>query len=538
MTAARIRNPVLPGFHPDPGIVRVCAEYFLVTSTFEWFPGVPVHRSTDLVHWTPAGHILDRPDLLDLRGVADSAGVWAPSLSYHDERFWLVHSIVRTVGHPYKDVDNLLITAPSIDGPWSEPVFLNSSGFDPSFFHDEDGRSWLLNLQWDPRDGHPSFAGIVLQEYDAGKRALIGRPRTILTHGELVEGPNVYRRDGWYHLMLAEGGTGWNHGILMARSRELAGPYELDPRGSLLTTRDAPGWPLQKAGHGELVETPEGEWYLAHLASRPVATPDGPRCVLGRETCLQRVTWTDDAWLRLADGGRLPSLEVAAPMGAEPGPGPGPGPVPVPVLRDDFDSVSLGGHWSTLRRAPAPDWLSLGERPGHLRLRGRQSPHSRFDQSLVARRLTSVRCEATTVVDFRPAHFGQLAGLICWYDTSTHYYLRLTHAEGKGRVLGIVLTDDGAYSELPESELATDDWPSVHLRARFDEAELRFSASPDGMDWHPVGPVLDAGKLSDDHGSRLRFTGAFVGVCAQDLGGTRTPADFDWFELRELDGRE
>ncbi|WP_369030518.1 MULTISPECIES: glycoside hydrolase family 43 protein [Streptomyces] len=539
MLPGPIHNPVLPGFHPDPSILRVGADHYLATSTFEWFPGVSVHHSTDLVHWTPAGHILDRADLLDLRGVPDSGGVWAPSLSYHEGRFWMVYSIVRTVGSPYKDVDNHLVTAESIDGPWSQPVFLNSSGFDPSFFHDEDGRSWLLNMQWDPREGHPSFAGILLQEYDARKQALIGLPRTILTHDELIEGPNVYRRDGWYYLMLAEGGTGWNHGILMARSRELAGPYELDPQGSLLTTRDIPDWPLQKAGHGELVCTEAGEWYLAHLASRPVATPDGPRCVLGRETCLQRVTWTDDGWLRLADGGRRPSLEVPAPKAAEPRSGEPPSAAPPKAVdRDDFDAPTLPAHWSTLRVPATPDWLTLTERPGHLRLRGRQSPHSRYDQSLVARRLTSVRCEVTTVVDFRPAHFTQLAGLICWYDTTQHYYLRLTHTEGRGRVLGIVLTDDGAYGELPDSQLDVDDWPLVHLRARFDGAELRFSASPDGLDWRPVGPVLDASRLSDDYGQRLRFTGAFVGVCAQDLGGTRTPADFDWFDVRELPVRE
>ncbi|WP_405823539.1 glycoside hydrolase family 43 protein [Streptomyces sp. NBC_01390] len=536
MTADHIRNPVLPGFHPDPSILRVGADYYLATSTFEWFPGVPLHRSTDLVHWAPAGHVLDRADRLDLRGVPDSAGVWAPSLSYHEGRFWLVYSVVRTVGSPYKDLDNYLVTAESVDGPWSEPVFLNSSGFDPSFFHDEDGRSWLLNMRWDPRAGRPSFAGILLQEYDAQKQALIGLPRTILTHEELIEGPNVYRRGGWYYLMLAEGGTGWNHGILMARSRELAGPYELDPQGSLLTTRHLPDWPLQKAGHGELVCTETGEWYLAHLASRPVATPDGPRCVLGRETCLQRVTWTDDGWLRLADGSRRPSLEVPAPAAAEPPTGaPARASADTPASgRDDFDGPVLPGHWSTLRVPATPEWLTLTERPGHLRLRGRQSTHSRYDQSLVARRLTSVRCEVTTVVDFRPADFTQLAGLICWYDTTQHYYLRVTHAEGRGRVLGVIQTDDGTYGEFPDSQLDVDDWPSVQLRARIDGAELRFSASPDGTDWRPVGPALDASRLSDDYGERLRFTGAFVGVCAQDLGGTRAPADFDWFDVREL----
>ncbi|MFC9248679.1 glycoside hydrolase family 43 protein [Streptomyces sp. NPDC057136] len=527
----QIHNPVLTGFHPDPSIVRAGSHYYLATSTFEWFPGVPVHRSADLVHWEPVGHILDRPGLLDLRGVADSAGVWAPSLSYHDGQFWLIYSIVRTVGSPYKDVDNYLVTAPAVEGPWSEPVFLNSSGFDPSLFHDEDGRKWLVNLEWDHREGHNSFAGIVLQEYDHERGALIGRPRTVLRQDTLIEGPNLYRRDGWYYLMLAEGGTGWNHGILMARSRSLAGPYELDPEGSLLTTRDAPDEPLQKAGHGELVRTPEGEWYLAHLASRPVHTPDGPRCVLGRETCLQRVEWSDTGWLRLAQGGHHPHLAVPAPRAARNGAAP----VPAVPDRDDFDAPVLGPRWSTLRVPADPSWLSLTERPGRLRLRGRQSLHSRFDQSLVAQRLRSADCEATTVLDHHPTHYSQLAGLVCWYDTTTHYYLRVTHDEELGgRVLGLVGTDDGTYQEWPETRTPVDAWPQIHLRARVTGAELRFSASPDGADWRRIGPVLDASKLSDDYGSRLRFTGAFVGLCAQDLGGTGTPADFDSFELRDL----
>ncbi|MFI6703422.1 glycoside hydrolase family 43 protein [Streptomyces sp. NPDC050509] len=542
MTVDHLRNPVLPGFHPDPSIVRVGETYYLATSTFEWFPAVPVHRSTDLVHWEPAGHLLDSRDTVDLRGVANSAGVWAPSLSFHDGRFWLVHSLVRTVGSPYKDVDNYLVTADSIEGPWSEPVFLNSSGFDPSLFHDEDGRHWLVNLRWDHRPDRPSFAGIVLQEYDPGARALAGEPVLLLRHDELVEGPNLYRRDGWYYLMLAEGGTGWNHGILMARSRTLTGPYELDPAGSLLTTRDAPDAPLLKAGHGELVSTPDGEWYLAHLASRPVATPEGPRCILGRETCIQRVEWTGDGWLRLAHGDNRPRLSVPAPRAtrnggssgaavagaaAAPGEGPAEG-------CDDFDAPVLGPAWSSLRVPVDPSWLSLTERPGWLRLRGRQSQHSLFDQSLVARRLTSVHCRATTVLDFRPTRFDQQAGLICWYDTTTHYYLRVTHSEERGRVLGLAVSDDGAYSEPADCELSVEDWPLLHLRADFDGAALRLSASPDGAEWTRVGPVLDASKLSDDYGDRLRFTGAFVGVCAQDLGGTRVTADFDRFALTGL----
>jgi len=518
-----IRNPVLPGFHPDPSILRVGVDYYLATSTFEWFPGVPVYHSRDLTHWQPLGHALTDPAVLDLRGVPDSAGVWAPSLSHHDGQYWLVYTIVRATGTAFKDVENYVVTGPSPIGPWSPPVFLNASGFDPSMFHDEDGRHWLVNVRWDFRPDRPSFAGIVLQEYDADKQSLIGEPKVIARTDELIEGPNLYRRGDWYYLMLAEGGTGWNHGIRLARSRAVDGPYELDDR-PLLTTRAHPGHPLQKAGHGELVETPDGEWFLAHLASRPVLAKGERRSVLGRETCLQRVEWTADGWLRLSGGGFLPEVEV---------PGPAGGAAAAPALpegRDDFDDDALGFAWSSLRAPLGVPWLSLTERPGWLRLRGRHSVHSLFDQTLVAQRLASVHCVVRTRMSFSPESFAQTAGLICWYNTSQHYYLRATYAESRGIVLGVTASDDGRYLELGD-DLGIGDWPDLHLRATFDGPALRFSASPDGRSWQEVGPVLDGWKLSDDYGSGMRFTGAFVGLAVQDLEGTRVAADFDFFEI-------
>jgi xylan 1,4-beta-xylosidase len=207
-------------------------------------------------------------------------------------------------------------------------------------------------------------------------------------------------------------------------------------------------------------------------------------------------------------------------------------PWPATSGRDDFDSPGLDVNWNTLRAPADESWLSLAERPGWLRLRGRDSQHSLFAQSLVARRLESFRAILETCLDFSPANFTQTAGLICWYDTNTHYYLRVTHDEDLGRVLGIVLTDDAAYDELGGSKIAVSDWPLVYLRAEIDFARLQFSASPDGERWQEIGCELDASKLSDDYGRGLHFTGAFVALCAQDLGGTRVPADFDYFALR------
>jgi xylan 1,4-beta-xylosidase len=545
-----IQNPILRGFFPDPSIVRVGRDYYIANSSFEWFPGVPVHHSRDLANWQLISHALTRTSQLDLRGIADSGGVWAPSLSHADGQFWLIYTNVRTcgVGQPFKDIGIYLTTAKDILGPWSDPVVLNSIGFDPSLFHDDDGRKWLVNMEWDFRKGRHRFAGIVIQEYDPTTQRLVGAQAKILEKkGILTEGPNLYKHDGWYYLMLAEGGTGWNHGISAARSRNILGPYELDPQPSVLTSRHDPTLPLQKAGHGELVQTSGGDWILVHLASRPLksgaqknlAAADkspsagahvGDRCVLGRETCLQRAEWRE-GWLRLTGEDASPQLRIELPASMESEENRRTGASAVAPVRDDFDSIALDVEWSSLR-VRMDDWLSLAERPGWLRLRGRDSTFSLFQQSLIARRVRHFKFVAETRVDFTPTHFTQMAGLICYYDTRQHFYLRVTHDEKLGKVLGVLLTDDGLYDELTDDQIAINEWADIFLRASVVGVKLQFSASPDGKAWSDIGPVLDFSKLSDDYGSTLRFTGAMIGVCAQDTGGTRAVADFDYFDYQ------
>ncbi len=517
-----IQNPVIRGFNPDPSILRVQDDYYIAASTFEWFPGIQIHHSRDLANWHLIGHALTSPSQVDLRGIVDSGGVWAPSLSHWDGQFWLMHTNVRTRVTNFKDVGVYLSNAQDILGPWSEPVYLNSIGFDPSLFHDDDGRKWVVNMMWDFRKNHNAFAGIVIQEFDQSTRQLVGPMTEVLKTNAQNDGPNIYKRDGYYYLMMAEGGTGWNHGISMARARKITGPYEMDPNGSLLTTRDDQANPLQKSGHGELVQTPSGDWFLVHLCCRPV--PPERRSMLGREVALQRVAWSEDGWLRLEQGGAHPQVEVRAPEElAE-------APWPATPERDDFDSTTLDVNWSSLRVPVTENWLSLTERPGWLRLRGRECQHSLFEQSLIARRLQDFRCVAETCVEFEPDHFTQMAGLICYYDTRTYYYLRITHDEERGVVLGIVLSDDTVYDELIASEIMVH-WKRYFLRAEIDHASLRFSVSPDGRKWKAIGPTLDASKLSDDYGRWLHFTGAMVGICAQDIGGTKKQADFDYFQM-------
>lgn len=431
-----IAKPILPGFHPDLSICRVGEDYYIVNSTAEWFPGVLIHHSRDLKKWSLIGHVLTRQSQLDLRGVTDSAGVWAPSISHADGKFWLIYTNIRNtgMGRPFKDIRIFITTATDVRGPWSDPVRMDSVGFDPSIFHDGDGRKYLVNMEWDFRKGRDRFGGIVIQEFDPETFYLLrNRTKILEKPGVLIEGPNLYQKDDWYFLMLTEGGTGWNHGISAARSQCLLGLYESDPQPSVMTTRD------------------------------------------------------------------------------------------------DFDSSPLDPSWSSLRVLVDESWASLSACPGWLRLRGRDSLHSLLEQSLVARRLTSIRCTVETRMGFAPARYTQMAGLVLYYDTRSHYYLRVSRDEALGVVVGVTLTDDGSYDELGDT--AGNDWLEFHLRAVIEETILRFYASPDGHGWIPVGPELDMSKISDDYGSAFRFTGAMAGVCCQDLAGDGGFADFDFFQL-------
>lgn len=521
-----IQNPVLRGFNPDPSILRVGNDYYIANSTFEWFPGVQIHHSRDLVNWRLLTRPLDRASQLNMVGNPDSGGTWAPCLSYSDGQFYLIYTDVKAwKGNAYKIAYNYLVTAPSIEGPWSEPVFLNSSGFDPSLFHDDDGRKWFVNMLWDHRKNNNSFAGILIQEFCPKTRRLIGPVKNIFkgTDRGLVEGPHLYKRGGWYYLLTAEGGTEYAHACTLARSRNIDGPYELHPQKHLLTSLGHSKAALQKAGHGSLVETPEGEWYLAHLCGRPI---DGKHCTLGRETAIQKCVWKDDGWLYLEQGGMVPVVETEAPMDFNPSP------FPDTEWNGRFDSPKLDIHFQSLRQPFADDWISLTDRPGYLRLKGMEPTVSLFRQSLIARRVQAFDISVETSVDFQPTTFQQMAGLIAYYDTENHHYLRISHHEELGRTLNIISTIAGVSYEVFENDVSIPPEGPVKLRLALNGPELCFGFSISDNPWHTIGPVLDGTILSDDF-NHLGFTGAFVGLCCQDISGQRLHADFKQFVYRE-----
>jgi xylan 1,4-beta-xylosidase len=535
-----IRNPILPGFNPDPSIVRVDDDYYIATSTFEWFPGVQIHHSRDLVHWRLLTRPLNRASQLNMLGNPDSCGIWAPCLSYADGLFWLIYTDVKRYGRTtvggasgasLRDFHNYLVTCPRIDGDWSDPIYLNSSGFDPSLFHDDDGRKYLLNMLWDHRPGNNRFAGIVLQEYSAKERNLIGERQNVFKGTSLgfTEAPHLYKRNGWYYLLTAEGGTGWGHAVTMARSRKITGPYELHPDTYILSARHRPDIELQRAGHADFVETQSGETYMVYLCGRPLRNRG--RCVLGRETAIQKMIWGKDGWLRTLDGQGISTIETPAPSL----------PVhkfPMTPAREDFNEPALLIYFQWLRTPWPEEIFSLTVRPGFLRLFGRETIGSLFKQSLVARRQQAHCLSAVTVVEFEPEHFQQSAGLVCYYNSAKFHYFFISCDETFGKHLRVMsCLPDSTQTDAFTPPIAIPVGKPVHLHVEIDYERLHFAYHVEGVDkdWHWLPQQFDASTLSDEATApgQANFTGAFIGMACQDMAGTSSHADFDFFEYQE-----
>ena len=526
-----IQNPILKGFNPDPSIIRVGEDYYIATSTFEWFPGVQIHHSKDLVNWKLVARPLNRLSQLDMEGLPDSCGVWAPCLSYDKGTFYLVYSVVQQFEDLRGNTPNFLVTTEDILGDWSEPVALGNYGFDGSLFHDADGRKWFTSMKTHEEPGK-IFGGIVVQEYDPHAKKLSGPVHAIFESTELgcTEAPHIYKRNEYYYLLLAEGGTQHGHAITMARSENLLGPYEVHPENPIITSKDHPHHLLQKAGHGDLLETPLGETICSFLVGRPL-TQHG-RCTLGRETALAAMEWRNDDWLYGKEG-KLPQATVSLKGKAQ-----------VTnersrVFRENFQSA-LDINFQSLRRPLSEDWLSLTQRKGALRLFGGANLDSFSQQSLIARRVQGFHIAAQTQVSFRPKLRGQRAGLVAYYNTQHWLYSYIGLNEKRQRVLCIEVCDKGTILKPLDCLLINETGP-IDLKLTFHKADLQFHMREKGQDWSEVGPILDGSILSDDYVRNEQvkympaFTGAFVGLCCQDPHGTRLYADFDHFYYDEFD---
>lgn len=507
-----IPNPVITGFHPDPSICRVGEDYYLVTSSFEYFPGVPIFHSRDLVHWRQIGHCLTRPSQLPLEGVRPSAGIYAPTIRHHDGTFYMVTTNVSGGG-------NFYVTASDPAGPWSEPVWVKQSGIDSSLFFDDDGRVYLTStyVLQAPSTEHGTDGatwGVQQSEIDIATGQLLSEPRPIWggTGGKYPESPHLYKIDGRYYLMIAEGGTEYAHCITIARGDTPWGPWENCPHNPILTHRGVAS-DIQALGHGDLVQAHDGTWWMVCLGVRPVGYP--PCYHIGRETFLAPVRW-EGGWPHVGRGGRLPE-GLEAPQLAS-------APWPAHPVRDDFDGAALGLEWNQIG-TPQPGAWSLAARPGALRLAGGAATLDDGPPvTFVGRRQEHLACTAATELDFSPAAEGEEAGLTIWMNPTHHYDLAVT-LQG-GRRYAIVRRRIGSLTAVVASaELAPG---PVALRVRATPELYTLAIQPAGGDEQ----VLATGEtryLSTEVAGG--FTGVYFALFA--TGGGRpsaAPADFAWFD--------
>ncbi|CAG0908894.1 unnamed protein product, partial [Cyprideis torosa] len=358
-----------------------------------------------------------------MRGNADSCGIWAPCLSFADGKFWLVYTDVKRLDGAFKDAPNYITCCDKIDGDWSDPWFVNASGFDPTLFHDDDGRKWFANVQWNHRGqgtganpAHDSFDGILLQEWSPD-RGLLGPVKSIYagTKRGLTEAPHLFKRNGYYYLTTAEGGTGYQHAVTLSRSRDIWGPYEDHPNLHVICADGSDG-PIQRTGHGQYVETHWGDHYHTFLMGRPIPDPQGkPFCAMGRETGIERVVWREN-WLYLERGGVVPAEDVNASVNVTQKP-------EAPVLRILGGALPPEFQWL---RTPETDRIFRTDRDA-LVLIGRESIGSWFEQALVARRQEHHSYEASTLVDMFATTYQHAAGLTTYYNRHKFHAVLLTH---------------------------------------------------------------------------------------------------------------
>ena len=515
LPAGSYRNPILTGFYPDPAICRVGDDFYLINSTFSYFPGIPIFHSRDLVHWTQIGNVIDRPSQLDFTGQRISSGLFAPTIKYHDGVYYVVCTQVNHGG-------NFLVTATNPAGPWSDPQWFDFDGIDPSLFFDDNGRAWMVN-NGNPPDNKPLYQGhraIWIQEFDVAKRQLIG-PRSIIINGGVdlskqpvwIEGPHLFKRDGWYYLCCAEGGTSTNHSQVILRSKSPTGPFVPWEKNPILTQRDLDGnvpQAVTATGHANLIEGPDGNWWAVFLACRPI---ENGYQTTGRETFLLPMKWTDDGWpLILPPGVRVPYTQTSPKVAAA-------SPAPVPLSgnftwRDEFDSGAeqLGPLWLMLR-TPKDKWWSLTEPKGTLSLTPRSDTLDGLgNPAFFGRRLQHAKF--STSLSLTPSTANNVSAGLALFQNEKHFYYLGVRNTAKGLALFLELANNAkptviASASLPEAA-------QVELRVTANDLSGKFEYRASGGEWQTLLAGADLKPITAKAaGDGMHFTGAVVGVHAR-----------------------
>lgn len=509
-------NPIISGFHPDPSICRVGLDYFLVTSSFEYFPGVPLFHSRDLVHWRQIGHVLTRPAQLSFANWRPSGGIFAPTIRHHDGVFYMITTNMSGGGNFYVHTKDPF-------GEWSDPIWVEQSGIDPSLHFDDDGRVYLTS-NWIGRfpppaevDAAESVWGIQQSKIDIKTGKLLTEPRPVWagTGGRFPEAPHLYQINGRYYLLIAEGGTELGHMVTIARSDTPWGPWESCPHNPILTHRS---WhsPIQAVGHADFIEAHDGSWWLVCLGTRPSNQLYGAH--LGRETFLAPVQWDEAGWPHIGQDGKL-MVEMKSPPFA-------PVPWEAEPERDDFDAPQLGVVWNFLG-VPDPTTWSLTARPSALCLQGNgatldDGPPVAF----VGRRQVHHTCKIATRLDFEPATDKEEAGVAVWMNPTHHYDLFVTQRENKRQVvvrrrIGSLVAD---VAREPIGNAA------VTLTIEADPQQYRFGFI-NGNNEQQILATGETRYLAPE------VTGGFTGIyfALYASGGGQdgmAPAFFDWFDYR------
>lgn len=494
-------NPVIPGFYPDPSICRVDEDYYLVTSTFEYSPGVPIFHSRDLVHWRQIGHVLTSDQQILLGNAWVSGGIYAPTLRHHDGWFYMITTNVSAGG-------NLYVRSRQPEGPWSEPIYVDQKGIDPSLLFDEHDRVYFQSA-CNGAEGE----GIYQCEIDIETGERLNESRLIWkgTGGAAPEAPHLYKVNGMYYLMIAEGGTEYGHMVTIARSNDPYGPYEACPSNPILSNRSMKTT-IHATGHADLIQIQDGSWWAVCLGIRPASYP--LRHHLGRETFLAPVTWTEDGWPVIGHNGHMEPV-MNGPQLPET-------PWPSPAVRDHFDLPTLGLDWVFLRN-PAPGSWSLTTNPGHLTLCGNPfSLHDQGNPAFVGRRLSHFQCSIAAGLDYEPLQEEEEAGLTVFMNGKYHYDLAIKQMNGQKRV--IFRRTVGSLQTEQVHECGTG---PVRLKIRTDRNQFTFFLQQ-GMGEDLLIGSGETHLLSTEVAGG--FTGVIIAMYAHAPSGAGTPAHFDWFD--------
>lgn len=503
------KNPILSGYHPDPSIVRVKDDYYLVNSSFEWFPGMPIYHSKDLVNWQLIGHGLHRPEQLNLQeGLGDYMGIFAVTLRYHDGLFYLITTCVQC-----EKSGNFFVTAKDPAGPWSDPTWLDSPGIDPSLMWDDDGKAYYVghgNLSG--KEAWEAQQGVWLQEFDAKNGKLVG-PKKQLTFGhannaQWTEGPHLYKINGKYLLMVAEGGTGAWHSVTVHHSDSVWGPYIADQINPVLTHRHlGRDYPIHSVGHADLVQTQTGDWWSVMLGKRYVDgfTP------LARETFLTPVRFEGQTPIFNPGVGKV-LLEQKRPQLPWT-------PFAKAPTKDNFKSDALDLKWNFLR-TPHEKWYSLNGETLSLNLRA-PTLDDLANPSLIAQRIEHHHFTATMSLDFSSKHKNEHAGMVLYRRSNSHF----AFIKEKNNLL-VVKTLKGEKTEVARVPYKKD---KVILQVTGEGLDLQFSYGPAVDKLKPIGDVQSMSVISFEMAEG--FNGPYVGMYASSNGKPSTQqAVVDWFE--------